>query len=62
MVALSAAQGFAQITGQAAAVIIHVDVGTQVGVILVPDNLLAISFIRHWLELFTTLTDVEYLC
>jgi len=30
MVALSAAQGFAQVTGKPAAVIIHVDVGTQV--------------------------------
>ncbi|KAL0958998.1 hypothetical protein HGRIS_014311 [Hohenbuehelia grisea] len=29
MVALSAAQGFAQVTGKAAAVIVHVDVGTQ---------------------------------
>lgn len=30
MVALSAAQGYAQVTGKPAAVIIHVDVGTQV--------------------------------
>ena len=30
MVALSAAQGFAQVTGVPAAVIVHVDVGTQV--------------------------------
>jgi thiamine pyrophosphate-dependent acetolactate synthase large subunit-like protein len=30
MVALSAAQGYAQTTGRPAAVIIHVDVGTQV--------------------------------
>lgn len=30
MVALSAAQGFAQATGKIAAVIVHVDVGTQV--------------------------------
>ena len=30
MVALSAAQGFAQATGKPAAVIVHVDVGTQV--------------------------------
>ena len=32
MVALSAAQGYAQITGQPAAVFVHVDVGTQVAV------------------------------
>lgn len=31
MVALSAAQGYAQVTGKPAAVIVHVDVGTQVG-------------------------------
>lgn len=30
MVALSAAQGYAQVTGKPAAVIVHVDVGTQV--------------------------------
>ena len=30
MVALSAAQGFAQVTGRPAAVFVHVDVGTQV--------------------------------
>ena len=30
MVALSAAQGYAQVTGRPAAVIVHVDVGTQV--------------------------------
>ena len=30
MVALSAAQGYAQVTGEPAAVIVHVDVGTQV--------------------------------
>ena len=32
MVALSAAQGYAQVTGKPAAVIVHVDVGTQVGI------------------------------
>ncbi len=31
MVALSAAQGYAQVTRKPAAVLIHVDVGTQVG-------------------------------
>ena len=30
MVALSAAQGFAQVSGRPAAVLVHVDVGTQV--------------------------------
>lgn len=30
MVALSAAQGYAQVTGKPAAVLVHVDVGTQV--------------------------------
>ncbi len=30
MVALSSAQGYAQVTGKPAAVIVHVDVGTQV--------------------------------
>ena len=30
MVALSAAQGYAQVTGKPAAVFVHVDVGTQV--------------------------------
>lgn len=30
MVALSAAQGYAQVTGRPAAVLVHVDVGTQV--------------------------------
>ena len=34
MVALSAAQGYAQVTGKPAAVIVHVDVGTQVSVSL----------------------------
>jgi thiamine pyrophosphate-dependent acetolactate synthase large subunit-like protein len=32
MVALSAAQGYAQVTGTPAAVIVHVDVGTQVSI------------------------------
>lgn len=32
MVALSAAQGFTQVTGVPSAVIVHVDVGTQVGI------------------------------
>ena len=31
MVALSCAQGYAQVTGRPAAVFVHVDVGTQVG-------------------------------
>jgi thiamine pyrophosphate-dependent acetolactate synthase large subunit-like protein len=34
MVALSAAQGYAQVTGKPAAVIVHVDVGTQVCLVL----------------------------
>jgi len=34
MVALSAAQGYAQITGNPAAVIVHVDVGTQVSLFI----------------------------
>ena len=34
MVALSAAQGYAQVTGNPAAVIVHVDVGTQVIMVL----------------------------
>lgn len=34
MVALSAAQGYAQVTGNPAAVIVHVDVGTQVSLFL----------------------------
>ena len=32
IVALSAAQGYAQVTGKPAAVIVHVDVGTQVSI------------------------------
>ena len=35
MVALSAAHAFVQVTGRPAAVIVHVDVGTQVGVVSV---------------------------
>lgn len=35
MAAMSAAQAFAQVTGRPAAVMVHVDVGTQVAVILV---------------------------
>ena len=34
MVALSAAHGYAQVTGKPAAVIVHVDVGTQVNLIV----------------------------
>lgn len=34
MVALSAAQGYAQVTGKPALVIVHVDVGTQVSTML----------------------------
>lgn len=34
MVALSAAQGYGQVTGKPAAVIVHVDVGTQVSLML----------------------------
>jgi thiamine pyrophosphate-dependent acetolactate synthase large subunit-like protein len=34
MAAMSAAQAFTQVTGRPAAVIVHVDVGTQVGVLL----------------------------
>ena len=34
MVALSAAQGYAQVTGRPAVVIVHVEVGTQVGLLV----------------------------
>lgn len=36
MVALSAAQGYAQVTNKPAVVIVHVDVGTQVCTLLIP--------------------------
>lgn len=39
MVALSAAQGYAQVTGKPAAVIVHVDVGTQVNTEAIPCSL-----------------------
>lgn len=39
MVALSAAQGFAQASGRPAAVLVHVDVGTQVSLVLICSDL-----------------------
>lgn len=38
MVALSAAQGYASVTGKPAAVIVHVDVGTQVSIVVDLDH------------------------
>lgn len=65
MVALSAAQGFAQATGNIAAVIVHVDVGTQVRLfacrIVVHFNNAAIG-IRHWRERCIMLTGAGHLC
>lgn len=43
MVALSAAQGYVQVTGKPAAVIVHVDVGTQVR----PPCIIFIHMIMH---------------
>lgn len=57
MVALSAAQGYGQVTGKPAAVIVHVDVGTQVST----RNLVAIRvadsnwYSRRWPAPYTTL-------
>lgn len=44
MVALSAAQGFAQACGRPAAVIVHVDVGTQVKLLLINSCKMLCSF------------------
>jgi thiamine pyrophosphate-dependent acetolactate synthase large subunit-like protein len=44
MVALSAAQGYAQVTGKPAVVIVHTDVGTQV---ISPTNCTVFSFTYH---------------
>jgi hypothetical protein len=60
MVALSAAQGFAQATGKMAAVIVHVDVGTQVMAVLNPcDRILTVS--RPLQAPYTTLIGAELL-
>ena len=57
MVALSAAQGYAQVTGNPAAVIVHVDVGTQVGPLFSHVDDLSIDCYfyrtRRWQEPFT---------
>ena len=49
MVALSAAHGYAQVTGKPAAVIVHVDVGTQVSLtrIVVPRGIIVMGVIIH---------------
>lgn len=63
MVALSAAQGYAQVTGKPAAVIIHVDVGTQVRILLVESRLhLSSSYLhlRLLLEQYIIAIVVEY--
>lgn len=62
-VALSAAHGYAQVTGKPAAVIVHVDVGTQVSSWL--RNSLLRSFInstrsRLWPVLSTTRIGVKF--
>ena len=61
MVALTAAQGFAQATGKVAAVIVHVDVGTQARIMLIRCTggslilfLLSIAEYRHWQARCTT--------
>ena len=64
MVALSAAQGYAQVTGNPAAVIVHVDVGTQVSLFshVDVDELSRDCYVyrRRWLEPFTTSIAVEH--
>jgi hypothetical protein len=63
MVALSAAQGYAQVTGNPAAVIVHVDVGTQVCFFSHVDGLLVsidcYLYRRRWREPFTMSIAVE---
>ena len=63
MVALSAAQGYAQVTGNPAAVIVHVDVGTQVGPLFSHVDDLSIDCYfyrtRRWQEPFTMSIAVE---
>ena len=71
MVALSAAHGYAQVTGRPAAVIVHVDLGTQVRlpcVISAPLDIMVVSCAlfmpgvrRRLLGLFIMQTRVEYL-
>lgn len=61
MVALSAAQGYAQVTGNPAVVIVHVDVGTQVSFFFHVEESSINCFVYHrrWRELFTMLIAVE---
>ena len=61
MVALSAAQGYAQATGNPAAVIVHVDVGTQVCLFSHLDELSIDYYVyrRRWREPFTMSIAVE---
>ena len=61
MVALSAAQGYAQVTGNPAAVIVHVDVGTQVSFFSHVDALSIGCYVycRRWREPFTMSIEVE---
>ena len=61
MVALSAAQGYAQVTGNPAAVIVHVDVGTQVSFFSHVDELSIDCYVYHrrWREPFTMSIAVE---
>jgi thiamine pyrophosphate-dependent acetolactate synthase large subunit-like protein len=48
MAGLSAAQGYVQVTGKPAAVIVHVDVGTQVCTALVLSSIVVSNWLRHW--------------
>lgn len=68
MVALSAAQGFAQASGRPAAVLVHVDVGTQVGFLQIASDIggeMACTECgapyRRWQVLYTTLIEAECL-
>ena len=59
-VALSAAQGYAQVTGRPAVVIVHVDVGTQVSAMVgigCGSREMTSGIGSHWLVLFITQTE-----
>lgn len=66
MVALSAAQGFTQVTGVPSLVIVHVDVGTQVRsyvtCMLSLDVMVSCISSRHWLAPYTMWTAAAPPC
>lgn len=58
-IALSAAQGYAQVTGKAAAVLIHVDVGTQVGSDSVIDSFILSDELKRLKALAGAINNVD---